>query len=98
MSPIVNILCLKDSIPECSVDTPELGGMPGLSKDIEMDYSSDSNSASDLTEPTEYDNELQTMRRLIDTLTQTVRRNEQRIQGTWVEIIISSTKKNIMDP
>ena len=65
--------------------------MPGLSKDIEMDYSSDSNSASsELTEtPTEYGNEIQTMRRLIDTLTQTVRRNEQRIQGTRVKIIFT---------
>ena len=64
--------------------------MPGLSKDIEMDYSSDSNSASsELTEtPAEYRNELQTMRRLIDTLTQTVKRNEQRIQGTRVKIIL----------
>ena len=78
---IVNSLCLKDSIPECSVDTPELGGMPGLSKDIEMDYSSDSNSAIEITQP-DYGDEVATLRQLIQTLTQTVQRNEHRIQGT----------------
>ena len=56
--------------------------MPGLSKDIEMDYSSDSNSAVESTQA-DYDrDEVATLRQLIQTLTQTVQRNEHRIQGT----------------
>ena len=66
---------------------PEIGGMPGLSKtdSLETDYSSDSNSANLITdtnyEQTVLQEEMASMRQIIQTLSNKVRQNEQKIQG-----------------